>query len=409
MFTRSLQAKLRKALSRSPVVLLTGARQVGKTILVQEIARENNYSYMSLDDVPTLLAAKADPVSFIKNSQKPIIIDEVQRVPELFLAIKQYVDNDRVAGNFLLTGSVNPLLVPKVADALTGRIEQLTLFPLSQGEITGVTENFIELVFSGKPLVQPKNKIDKDILFKKIIIGGYPLLQNFNDEERTIWVNEYIQNIVQKDAQDISKISEPTDLYAFFYAFAYRTASLLNVSDIARSLQSPTATLNRYASLLEALYMIYIQRAWYKQRQKQFIKSKKAYLVDTGFLCHLLKIKTPEDLVASHLMGNIFENFVFLELLKQQGWSKTRVELFYFRTTSGNEVDIVLEDEKNNIVGIEVKSSSTVTPDDFKGLAYLQENAGKQFVQGIVLYTGDKIIPFGPNFYAVPLETLWSI
>ncbi len=409
MFKRNLKPSIERALKRSPVVLLTGARQSGKTVLVEEIAQEKGYNYVTLDDIPTYLAAKNDPVSFIMHTPKPIVLDEVQRVPELFLSIKREVDKKRIAGNYLLTGSVDPLLIPKVADALTGRIETLSLFPLSQGEILGIEEQFIDLLFAFKNPLLTEKPISKDELYEKILIGGFPVLQSLSAEDRKIWINEYIKNIVQKDAQDIAKISEPADLYAFIYALAYRAAGLLNISDVSRNLHIPQATLQRYSSLLEALFITYTIHPWHLRGAAKFIKAKKSFLVDTGFLSNLLKIITVQSLQTFPSVGNIVENFVAMELLKQLGWSKTRAELYHFRTSSGIKVDIVLEDEDKNIIGIEVKSSSTISPDDFKGLMYLQELSKKKFIKGIVLYLGEAIIPFGNNLFAVPIHSLWNV
>ena len=406
MFKRNIKSSLEKALKRSPVVLLTGARQSGKTVLTENIAQEQHCSFFSLDDVTTYVTAKNDPVGFIRDLPKPAVIDEIQRVPELFLSIKRDVDKNRKPGNYLLTGSVNPLLVPKVADALTGRIETLSLFPLSQGEILGIKENFIDRVFSGKKPANPESKVD---LYNAIVVGGYPVLQSLNEVDRKVWINEYIKNIVQKDAQDITKITEPKDLYSFIYSLAYRAAGLLNVSDISRNLTLPQATLQRYSSLLEALYIIYFAYPWHMKSDKKFIKSKKSYLVDSGFLSNLLKISSKEMLKESMMVGNIVENFIVIELLKQLSWSETLAELYHFRTVSGVEIDIVLEDEYKNLVAIEIKNSGTVYPDDFKNLTYLKELTGKKFIKGIVLYNGEQILPFGENLLAVPINSLWNV
>ena len=408
MLKRNIKSRIEKALKRSPVVLLLGARQVGKTILTESLAEEKNYRYLTLDDIPTYLAAKNDPVSFIGNIPKPIVIDEVQRVPELFLAIKRNVDSQRSAGDYLLTGSVNPFLMPKVVDALTGRIETLSLLPLSQGEILGIKEEFIDVLFAGKNPVISKKPLSKNSLYEKIITGGFPVLQQINAEDRQVWISEYIKSLVHKDAQDITKISDPTDLYAFVYSAAYRASGLVNISDISRNLHIPQATLQRYTSLLEALFMIYFVQPWHMKSEKRFVKSKKMYFIDSGFLSNLLKIYNIDALKDSSSVGAILENFVVMELLKQLGWSKTNAALYHFRTSSGVEVDIVLEDDAHRIVAIEVKNSSTVSSDDFYGLTYLKDLVKDKFVKGIILYTGESIIPFGDKLLAVPISSLWT-
>lgn len=406
-FHRNSKSKLEKALKISPVVLLTGARQTGKTTLMNEVAKDRGYFSASFDDLSMLSAAKADPMGFIARLPKPVILDEVQRVPEIFLAIKHEVDQNREAGMFALTGSTNPLLIPRLGDSLAGRMIILTLLPLSQGELLGRKEVFIDRLFKGE-IPYTVEVLSRQELYGRILKGGYPVVQGFSEEERRLWFNSYITALLQKDVQDLAHVTALAEFPRILQLLATRAANLLNVAELSRAVGIPNTTLHRYLSLLEALFIVSLLQPWSVNIGKRLVKSPKIYLIDSGILAFLLGIDNERALVDGKLMGSIIENFVVMELIKQATWSTTSVQLFYFRTQTGVEVDLVLEDKAGNIIGIEVKSSSTVTQQDFKGLRYLQESAGEKFIVGIVLYTGSQSIPFGSSLYALPLTSLWA-
>ena len=259
MFKRFVKARLIKALKRSPVVLLNGARQIGKTTLVLEFIKDKKYTYITFDDEITYLAAKNNSIDFIANIEKPVIIDEVQRVPEIFLAIKRDVDANRHAGRYLLTGSANPLLIPRLGDSLAGRMEVIDLMPLSQGEIYDEEEHFIDIVFSKKQLRSPKKSITKKALYKRMITGGYPSVQKSDEEDRTAWMRNYLNLILQKDIKDLAQIEKLTELPNLLKILAARASNLLNVADVARDSKIPDKTLHRYIALLETIFIINLQ------------------------------------------------------------------------------------------------------------------------------------------------------
>ncbi len=406
-FRRNSKPKLEKALKISPVVLLTGARQTGKTTLMNEVAQDRGYFSASFDDLSILSAAKADPMGFVARLPKPVILDEVQRVPELFLAIKYDVDQHREPGRFALTGSTNPLLIPKLGDSLAGRMIILTLLPLSQGELLGRKEVFIDRLFKGEVPYKADN-LSRQELYERILKGGYPAVQAFGEEERRLWFNSYITALLQKDVQDLAHVTALAEFPRILQLLATRAANLLNVAELSRAVGIPNTTLHRYLSLLEALFIVCLLQPWSVNIGKRLVKSSKLYLIDSGILAYLLGIDTERAAIDGKLMGSIVENFVVMELKKQASWSTTQVQLFHFRTQTGVEVDLVLEDAAGRIIGIEIKSSSTVTQQDFKGLRYLQESAQERFMAGIVLYTGSQSIPFGGNFYALPITSLWA-
>jgi len=407
MYRRNITSKIQKALARSPVVLVTGARQSGKTTLMKQIGQERDYSYISFDDVRYLSAAKSDPIGFIAGLKKPVILDEVQRVPEIFLAIKQDVDQHRIPGRYALTGSANPLLIPRLGDSLAGRMEILELFPLSRGEIEGRQETFIEWLFSSEALkvVMPTTKQD---FYHTIITGGYPPVQNLNQEDRDAWFSSYITTILQRDVQDLANITGLTELPRLLQLLATRVGNVLNVADISRTSGIATSTLHRYLALLQTVFLLNLQLPWSSNIGKRLIKSPKPYLVDTGLLSFLLDLSVEKAFANPQLMGMVVENFVQAELLKQATWNMVRMHQYHMRTQTGVEIDIVLENVAGNLVGIEIKNSQTVSMSDFKGLVYLQEETKTLFHRGIVLYTGSEVIPFGVNLYALPINALWQ-
>ncbi len=406
-FIRNIQAKFEEALSASPAVLLTGARQTGKTTLVEGYAKDNKYDYITFDDLTAMSAAQRDPKGFIDGLSKPTIIDEVQRVPSIFLSIKRDIDKHRLPGRYILTGSANPLLINRIGESLAGRVETLTLFPLSQGELLGIKEDFINAVFSTDNL-HSTTSLSKEELYKRITIGGYPVVQNLGEARREAWFRNYINDILLKDVQDLAKIEALSELPNLLKIVALRAGHVLNVADLSRMLGLSAATVHRYLVLLETLYIISFCRPWRPSIEKRFVKSPKAYLIDTGILTYLQGITVERMLAEPLFTGHVLENFVWAELSKQATWSAIHVALYHFRTATGIEVDIILEDLNGRVVGLEIKNSDTVWSQDFKGLEYLESMLGKNFVRGIVLYTGNQVVPFGQKLSALPLSTLWQ-
>lgn len=408
-FKRSSKPLLQKALKRSPVVLLNGARQVGKTTLAREFIKEEGFSYLTLDDETVYLAAKSDPIGFIAQVQKPIILDEIQRVPELFLAIKMDVDKNRIPGRYLLAGSANPLLIPRLGDSLAGRMEIIDLMPLSQGELTGTVETFIDIAFSAtESFKSPKEVLSKEGLYHKILTGGYPSVQGAAEEDRDAWMHAYINLILQRDIKDLAQIEKIIELPNLLRILAHRAANLLNVAEISRECKMVAQTVHRYIALLETIFLVTLRPSWHSNVTLRYIKSPKVYLVDSGLLAYLLGISYERARDDSSQMGKVLENFIMCELMKQVPWSKVRPELHHFRTSDGKEADIILENRAGQIVGIEIKSGSKIGLDAFKGLRLLKEKFPDTFVKGIVFYGGSDPVPFGDNLYALPINSLWQ-
>lgn len=409
MIKRNIEQTFRDALKDSPAVFLNGARQSGKSTLVQAII-EDGYpaAYVTFDDVAMLSAAKSDPKSFLRSFEGPVALDEVQRVPELFLTIKSEVDRSRRAGRFILTGSANVLLLPKLAESLAGRVEILTLWPLSQGEIEGTKESFIDFLFAEAMARAKPQIVSRREIIQRVTRGGYPeIFLREPDARRDTWYGSYINTILQRDVRDMAHIEGLTQLPRLLSMLATRVSQLLNVADVANSLTMPQTTLKRYLTLLETTYILQTVPAWSPNIGKRFIKSPKILVCDSGLLTYLLGGSAEYYEQQPVAFGPILENFLTMELVKQISWSKTRPQLFHFRSLRGHEVDLVLEDRRRRVVGIEVKTSGTVAQSDFKNLMVLSEIASRNFHRGVVLYTGSDVVPFGNNLFALPMSILW--
>lgn len=267
---------------------------------------------------------------------------------------------------------------------------------------------FVDKLFEGRSLVYPKQELSKSDLYKKIITGGYPSVQGVDVEVEEAWMRSYLNLILQRDIKDLAQIEKITELPNILKLMAHRASNLLNVAEISRDAKMVAQTVHRYIALLQTIFLINLQQPWHYNLSLRFIKSSKLYLVDSGLLAYLLGLNLARALDDNYQVGKALENFITSELRKQISWSKIRPEMYHFRTSSGEEVDVVLEDRSGSLVGIEVKNSKKVTPEDFKGLKYLQEKTKKKFLKGIVLYSGQQIIPFGEGLLAVPIHALWQ-
>ena len=409
MIQRWLEPLILESLQDTPVVLLNGARQVGKSTLVQSISKKTGASYLTLDDATVLAAASSDPASFIAGLPTPVILDEVQRVPEMFLAIKTAADRDRSAGRFLLTGSANVLMLPKLADSLAGRMDVLTLWPLSQGEINGTRETFIDQAFAKTFTPNKAPGLAFDDIVARMLAGGYPeALERSSPRRRTAWFRAYITTILQRDVQDLANIEGLNELPRLLNLLAVRSATLLNYAAIARDAGLAQTTLKRYLSLLNATFLMHTLPAFSVNLGKRLVKSPKVFLNDSGLAASLIGVDAERLQADRQLFGQLLESWTITELAKQSTWSLAQPKLFHYRTQTGSEVDIILEDAAGRLVGIEVKASSSATAKDFKGLKTLAEDLPNRFHRGFVVYRGEQVVPFGERVWAVPIGCLWS-
>jgi len=412
MIRRHLTEPILAALADTPAVLVNGARQTGKSTLVQsaELTRQGR-QYLTFDDPGVLAAAKRDPNGFVAGLNGPVTLDEVQHAPELFPVIKGVIDRKREAGRFLLTGSANVMVLPKLSESLAGRMELLTLWPFSQGEMNGVREGFIDALFARQPdwAALKSNELRRDELFERILAGGYPLvLARKPGARRKAWFQSYLTTLLQRDVRDLASIADVTAVPRLLSVVANRVGGLLNFADLSRTLGLPQTTLKRYFALLEATFLVQLLRPWSGNLGQRLIQTPKVYLDDAGLLAHLSGLTVERLRVDGTLAGGLLENFVLMELRKQAAWSETQPEFFYWRTASGQEVDIVLEDSAGRVVGIEIKASSTLGSGDVRGLQAMAKALGKRWIRGVVLYTGTEVIPFAANLHGVPVAHMWA-
>ncbi len=409
MVLRALQRRVEESLSDRPVVLLIGARQSGKSTLAGHLKEKGFIDQaVSFDDLGALSAARTDPVGFVGGLGQRVFIDEIQRVPELLLPIKATVDRDRRPGRFLLTGSANVLNLPRVADSLAGRMDVLSLHPFSQGEIEGSADGFVDLAFSLEPPPARSDAGTPDLI-ERMLRGGFPeIVTSIHPDRRSAWWDSYILAILQRDLRELSNVVDLNDLPRLLSLLAARTASLLNHAELSRASGIPATTLRRYLALLEATFLVSEVPAWHANLGKRLVKATKVHLLDTALAAHLQGINRERLMQHRDLLGPLLETFVTHEVEKQITWSTCKPKLFHFRSHSGEEVDLILEDKAGRMVGIEVKATSTVTADMFKSLRSLSELTRTRFVRGIVLYNGTDTIPFAPNLWAVPVSSLWT-
>ncbi len=408
MYRRNIIVQLRESREDTPVQLLIGARQTGKSTLALQIAGEERIPYRTLDDATVLSAAAADPEGFLRGLGERAVIDEVQRVPELLLAIKKLVDEHRAPGRYLLTGSSHVMTLPRVSESLAGRVEVQILRTLSQGELEDRSERFIDAMYEHVPDIEGAG--DRKELTGRIVRGGYPeAVSRSRFVRRKAWFDSYVSTVLSRDVRDVANIEHLASLPRLLSLTAAKSAGLLNFSELSNSSSLPQSTLKRYLGILETLFLLEPLPAWSSNRGKRLIKSPKIFLADTGLAASLLGIDG-ENLNENDLFyGVLLEAFVLNELRKQRAWSTVKPNLFHYRNASGKEVDVVCESPDGRLVGIEVKGKASVKSEDFKGLRSLEADAGNAFLRGIVLYNGTQTVQFSDTMAAVPIPALWRV
>ena len=392
----------------TPVVLLNGARQTGKTTLAQALAAGSGAQYFTFDDFATLALAAGDPSGFIRNLTGPVVLDEIQKAPNLFPAIKLAVDKDRQPGRFLLTGSANVLTLPRLSESLAGRMEVIPLYPFSAGELAGAAEGFLARLFAGTIATSKRASAGGDIA-ARLTRGGYPeATQREAEDRRGAWFASYISTILQRDVRDLARVDALHTLPNLLKLLAARASGLLNLADVGRDAGLPHTTLTRYLALLETVFLVHRLPAWSHNLGQRLVKAPKLHLVDSGLACHLLGADARRLSEDRPLMGRLLESYVVGELRKQVSWADSRTALYFFRTATGLEVDVVLERPDGSVAGIEVKASASVGASDFAALKTLRNQLGQLFRAGVVLYLGDQVVPFGDKLWLVPLPALWA-
>lgn len=404
LYPRLVEQRIADAMSDTRVVLIVGPRQSGKTTLAKKMANEG-MEYYTLDNATTLDAARQDPVGFVRGMDRAII-DEIQRAPELLLAIKESVDTDQRPGRFLLTGSANLMTLPRVADSLAGRMEVVRLLPLAQSEIRTAGSSFLRDAFRNE--AKAGEPIFGDDLVAAVLAGGYPeALGRKTLSRRQDWYADYVQAIVQRDVRDVAQIEQIAQMPRLLRILAEHSGQLVNYSRIGAAIGMNHITTQKYVRIFESLFLARTVQPWFSNKLKRLTKTPKIHFLDSGLLASLRDLSLDRLRDDRGQFGALLETFVFGEILKLASGAQTRLEFSHFRDKQQNEVDIVIEDTRGRIVGIEIKAAASVSNSDFSGLRILAEASGERFVSGMVLYDHQKVIPFGERLSAAPISALW--
>ena len=445
VYPRYIEERLAEALEDSPIVLIHGPRQCGKTTLAQSVcapahltwggatllwgdfpmslisSAPRDYEYISFDDDTTRAGAQEDPVGFAADLPERVILDEAQRVPELFTALKMEVDRSRVNGRFILTGSSNVMLLPKLADSLAGRIETIRLHPLAQDEIGGglpwpgsttftldSRSGFLNELFGAEFRVRRSERLGSE-LRERIVRGGFPpATARPAGHRRAAWYRNYADAHVQRDVRELARIRSLDTLPPLLNAAAAHTASLYNLSDLAAPFQLSRQTIGEYVALLERVFLVERLIPWHSNRLSRLVKTPKLHIGDTGLGCALLGLNVDGLAADRSYLGRMLETFVYQELRRQASREPYPTSFFHYRDKDSVEVDIVLERGPRSVAGVEVKAAATVRNSDFRGLRKLAKLAGERFAAGVVLYDGETTVKWGDRLYAVPIRWLWE-
>ena len=408
IYPRHLAARVREALADSPAVLIHGPRQSGKTTLARVVGEPRGYRYVSFDDDAIRAAAKGDPVGFVSDLPAKSILDEVQRVPEIFTSLKAVIDYRRTPGRFILTGSANVLSVPNLTDSLAGRMGILRLHPLAQCEIENRRARFLDTLFRGGFKTGIADRLGAG-LAERIAAGGYPAaLARRASARRRAWYRDFVGTQIQRDVRDLTRIHSLDALPKLLALAATQTARLVNVADLSAPFEMTRQTIHEYVTLLERVFLLERLPSWHTNRLSRLVKRPKLHMGDTGVACSLLGVDAVGLDKDRQLLGSMLETFVLQELRRQASWRPEPLGFFHFRDRDGFEVDIVLEQGHSAIAGVEVKAAATAGEADFRGLRKLRDAAGERFVAGVVLYDGTATVNFGDGLFAVPVRRLWE-
>ncbi len=406
---RHVRRRLIEALRDTPAVLIHGPRQCGKTTLALEAGRAAGYAYYSFDDDNVAAAARQDPVGFAAALPRRAILDEVQRVPGLFASLKLAIDRDRRPGRFILAGSTNVLLVPKLADSLAGRMEIVRLHPLAQCELERARPRFLDALFERRFAMRTLRRRGPAIA-ERVAAGGYPAaLARPAGRRRREWHRAYLDTLVQRDVRDLARLGALDALPKLLQLAAGQTARLLNASELAAPFQVSRPTIRAYVTVLERIFVLELLPPWHRNRLSRLVKAPKLHVGDAGLAAALLGADSAAAWTADPpLFGQLLETFAYGELRRQASWHADPLAFHHYRDKDGFEVDIVIERGASQVAGVEVKASGTVGERDFRGLRKLREAAGEGFAAGVVLYDGEDVLPAGERLFAVPLHALWS-
>ncbi|TAN06153.1 MAG: ATP-binding protein [Rhodanobacteraceae bacterium] len=406
IYPRLAGEQVLSALADTPVVLLNGPRQSGKTTLTRDLLGIGR-TFRTLDDETTLAAATGDPTGFIRGTDR-LTIDEVQRAPTLLRSIKRAVDEDRRPGRFLLTGSTNILSLPQASDSLAGRMAVIDLLPLAQAEITQTRPGFLHDIFVGA-LPAPHHAPTGKTLERIVLAGGYPEMVRRKDPARRVeWARNYLRAIVQRDVRDIANIDKLGQMPRLLRVLAQHAGQLVNHAQIGGQLGMDAKTARKYLDIFQQLFLVRTLEPWSANHLTRLVRTPKLHFLDSGLLASLLGATETRIAAQRKPFGAILESFVFAEITKLVGWENDGYQLTHYRDKDQNEVDVVIENAAGDVIGIKVKAAATVREADFRGLHKLAAANGAHFRCGVVLHDTDTVLPFGDRLHAAPIACLWA-
>ncbi|GHV69838.1 ATPase [Spirochaetia bacterium] len=406
-YYRWQEKSVKNALGLRRVVVVSGARQTGKTTLSQRILGKDG-DYRSLDDTDLLNFALADPRGFVMNKAGPMVIDEIQKAPKLIPEIKQVVDRNKGPGQYLLTGSANILTLPVISDSLAGRVKYMRLRPLTVGEILGKKPSFLKRSFE-KNFPGKITGYDKAAIIDLAFRGGYPEAAALNNlHHRKDWHTDYVQTLIERDLKDIANIRRQDALKDLVGILASWSAKFMEISQITTALSINKITLDTYINTLISMFMFEKVPPWLKTDYDRIGKRAKFFAADTGLMTSVLGWKPNEVFMNNDRSGKLIETFVFQELAAQVDL-ESQYFLYQYRDRTAREIDFLIEREDGALLGMEVKAGHSVSKEDFAPQEWFVQNIVKNKTPytGLVLYSGDRVIPFGENMLAVPTAALW--
>ena len=404
---RHVEGVITDALADTRVVIVNGARQAGKSTAVHRLVRDRpGVIERKLDRPNDLTAARLDPNEFVTHDGL-LVIDEVQRAPELILPIKARVDADNRAGQYLLTGSARLLGLRTLPDALVGRSETVELWPFAQGEIDGAPDRFVDAVFGSPADLSTAATLNRSDYLDRIMRGGFPEAVERIGNRRARFFESYARDLIDRDVTQLGEIQRRDDLARLLSILADRTASPLSIEGIANGLAISKNTVERYIALFEEVFLLKRIPAWTNSATTRATRQRKLVFVDSGLCAHLAGLSAERLQRDPARGGSLIESFVISEIMRQLTWSDSYARLYHYRTRDGEEVDAVIEHHDGRVVGIEVKASSSVSGDDLRHLRHLRSKAGTNFHIGVLLYTGTEVLPLGDRLIAAPIDSLW--
>lgn len=395
------------ALADTPVVVLNGARQVGKSTLVRSLAYRGSVEIVGFDDEATRRAAAADPRGFLDRGVDTLVIDEAQLEPRIFRAVKAEVDRDRRPGRFVLTGSSRLLSAPDMADSLVGRVDVVELAPFSQGELSEVREQFVDVLFEAPGSLVRSSDLSRRDVVERLCTGGFPEVVARPADRRRRWFDAYVRTTVEKVVREMAEIERLAEIPRLLRLCAARTSTDLNVASMANELGIPARTASGYLARLVTAFLVRSTPAWSTNISSKVIHKPKLSIVDSGLAAHLVGA-TPERLLRdANQLGPLLETFVSNELHRQATWSQTMPSIWHFRDRGGAEVDLVIEAPNGDVVGIEVKATASPSRSDMKGLEYLADRLGDRFRFGALLCLAPEAHRIGDRMAIMPVDRLW--